>query len=338
VPDAQPCRPDGRRITGAAQIALTARAGADLDRLQAMWGGVQPLPPSEAAARGAPRFNWAPLVSRYRAMLADGIRPIVVAYGSPVWARMRGWDRPGICSLPSGGCSFPPAPQRIPQWRAFVRGLMVHLPKMRALEVWNEPNYARFFAPRPEPALYVRLLRAADEAAREVGFRPPIITGGLAAVHSAPGKVPPPDFLSRIYDIAGKRAFDGIGAHPYPSGPGWTASMTAALDRLRAVSARFGDRSKPIWITEVGIGATRSDGGHFDVPLDQQGPLLARMYRAVQRMNVRSFLVYQLYDFNDTTSRFATYGVLTQSLRPKPAYCFMAQHIGGTRACPLPSP
>src|SRR5204863_2794869 len=107
APDARPCRPGSTRITGADQIALTARAGADTDRIQALWTSIEPLPPSKAAAMGVPRFNWRPLISRYRAMLHDGIRPVVVAFGAPPWARAPGWDRPGACA----GCFYPPAPQ-----------------------------------------------------------------------------------------------------------------------------------------------------------------------------------------------------------------------------------
>jgi hypothetical protein len=53
-------------------------------------------------------------------------------------------------------------------------------------------------------------------------------------------------------------------------------------------------------------------------------------------MNVRSFLVYTLSDLSASPSRFGTYGVMTPALRPKPAYCYLAQHVGGTRACPVP--
>ena len=332
APDARPCRPGSTRIPGPTQIALTARAGADTDRLEALWSSIQPLSPSEAAARGAPRFNWAPLATRYRAMIQDGIRPVVVAYGAPAWARAPGWDRADTCS----GCSFPPAPQHIPEWRAFVRALMAHLPRMSALEVWNEPNYATFFAPHADPGLYARLLQAAGQAAREAGFRGSILTGGLSPVPPAGGKMPPAQFLSRVYEIAGQNSFDGIGAHPYPVRPPWAAGMTENLDQLRRVSERFGDGSKPLWITEVGIGGTPGGRGQFNVPLDQQGPVLARMYRGAQGMDVRSFLIYTLSDLGGSPSRFATYGVLTPALRPKPAYCYLAQHTGGTRACPLP--
>ena len=331
APDTRPCRPGSTRIPGASQIALTARAGADADRIEALWSSIEPLPPSEAATRGVPRFNWAPVVSRYRAMIRDGVRPIVVAFGAPAWARAPGWDRSGSCTH----CSFPPAPQHVADWRTFLRALMDHLPKMGALEVWNEPNFATFFAPHADPALYSRLLRAADAAAHQADFRRPILTAGLSPVPPAGGKMSPTRFLSRVYEIAGKGSFDGIGAHPYPAQAPWVAGMTADLEQLRRVSERFGDGSKPLWITEVGIGGTRGGGGHFNVPLDQQGPLLDRMYRATRGLNVRSFLIYALSDFPGA-SRFGTYGVLTPALRPKPAYCYLAQHIGRTRACPPP--
>ncbi len=331
VPEGQPCRPGSTRITGATQIALTARAGADSDRIEALWGAIEPLPPSEAQTRGVPRFNWGPVVSRYRTMMRDGIRPVVVAYSTPAWARSPGWDRPGSCTR----CTFPPSPRHIAAWQAFLRSLMAHLPRMSALEIWNEPNFISFFAPHPDPALYARLLLAADRAASDADFHRPILTGGLSPSPPSRGKIAPSQFLARVYEIAGKRSFAGIGAHPYSAQAPWVAGMTKDLEQLRRVSERFNDGSKPLWITEVGIGGVAGGGGHFNVPLDQQGQVLARMYRATRGLNVRSFLIYTLSDLGGA-SRFGTYGVMTPSLRPKPAYCYLAQHIGGTRACPVP--
>jgi hypothetical protein len=148
--------------------------------------------------------------------------------------------------------------------------------------------------------------------------------------------MPPTEFLSRVYELAGKGSFDGIGAHPYPRRPPWTAGMLANHQELRSVSERFNDGSKPLWITEVGIGGTASGAGQFNVRLGQQGPVLARMYRAAQGMNIRSFLIYNLTDLGGSPSRFATYGVMTPAFRSKPAYCYLAQHIGRTSACPVP--
>lgn len=340
LPDTQACPAGSARVTGTRQIDITAQAGADADRLGETWASVEPRAPGQPRPPGVPLFNWAPLVERYRAMIRDGIRPVVLAWGSPAWAREPGWDRPGSCGLPTGGCNYPPAPEHLGDWRAFVRGLMVHLPRMRALEIWNEPNSARFFAPHPSPVLYSRLLRAADQAARQVGFKRPIVTGGLAPEKPVnPGKMPPVEFLSQVYRTAGRHAFDGIGAHPYPDGPPWVANMAENLNQLRSVSRRAGDGGKPLWITEVGLGGTPGGGGHFAVPLERQGPVLAQMHDAVSRMgDVRSFIVFNLFDSNPQGGRFGAYGVMSPGLVPKPSYCYLARHLGGTRACPARAP
>jgi hypothetical protein len=334
VPDTEPCAEGTTRVTGLTQVDATAQAGADVDRLLAAWGIVEPRAPGQALPQGETRFNWEPLTRRYRAMLRDGISPIVLAWGSPAWARAPGWDRPGGCPSPTGaGCAFPPADDHIGDWRAFLRGLMVHFPDMRALEVWNEPNLARSFAPRPSPAHYARMLRAADEAAQEVDFDRPIITGGLSPIPPTGEKMPPARFLTRVYELAGARTFDGIGTHPYPAGAPWVKSMNANLDQLRAVRDRFHDRGKPLWLTEVGLGGAPGGAGQFNVQPDQQGPLLARMYRAVQGGDVRVFIVYSLYDSTAGGERFGSYGVMGPTLQPKPAYCYLALHIGRTHAC-----
>jgi len=339
VSDPEPCPAGATRFTGLDQIALTAGAGADVDRLQATWGTIEPRPPGQATPQGEPRFNWEPVLARYRAMLEDGIRPIVMAWGSPAWARAPGWERPGACPSPTeAGCAFPPAPVHLPQWREFLRGLMVRMPKMRALEVWNEPNLARSFAPRPSPAFYARMLEAADQAASEVGFRRPIITGGLSPVPPSGGKMPPARFLEGVYRAAGRAAFDGIGTHPYPASSPWVASMNANLDQLRAVRSRFHDSRKPLWITEVGVGGAPGGAAEFSVPLARQGPTIARMYRSIQGRDVRSFIVYSLYDSTAGGERFGPYGVMTPTLQPKPAYCQLAAQIGRMRACPAQEP
>jgi hypothetical protein len=334
VADTEPCPEGTTQFTGMLQIALTARAGADVDRLGALWGAIQPTPPRGTAPGAETGFDWQPLVRRYRAMLKMGIRPVMVAWGSPGWARPPGWDRPGGCSAPAGaGCAFPPATDHIADWRTFLRGLMVRFPRMRALEIWNEPNSARFFAPRPSPALYARMLRAADQAARRVDFDRPIITGGLAPEEPRHGgKVPPAPFLSRVYQLAGPRVFDGIGAHPYPNGAPWIEKMTRNLDQLRAVRRRFDDPDKPLWITEVGVGGTPSGEG-ASVRLDEQASILTRMYRSIQGGDVRAFIVYTLYDSPIAGERFGPFGVVSADLHPKPAYCRLARHLGHLDPC-----
>jgi len=280
-------------------------------------------------------YRWAPVVRLYKAMLSAGIRPVVLASGTPKWARQRGWKRPGACRAPHGKlCSYPPSRQHLPDWRAFIEAATRRFPQMLALEVWNEPNLPRFFAPHPSPALYSRLLRAADRAAHVSGVPAIILTGGLTSSASrARGGIPAARFLSSIYELAGRAFFDGIGAHPYPQGPPWVPSMSADLDRLRRVRDRFHDRATPLWITEVGVGGTSARQREGSVGLAGQGPILARMYRATQNGDVRAFMIYTLRDSPTEGPKFEPFGVVRANLRAKPAYCYLARHLGGMSAC-----
>jgi polysaccharide biosynthesis protein PslG len=329
------CRSGSTRFTTAQQIDLTARAGATIDRLGVFWGAVEPTPPVTRGGRRVHAYNWAPAVKVYNAMLSAGIRPVVLASGTPKWARQRGWRRPGTCRTLHGKlCSYPPSRQHLSDWRTFIKALILRFPRMLALEVWNEPNLPRFFAPHPSPALYSRLLRAADRAAHLSGVPTTILTGGLTSSASpAHGGIPAARFLTRIYELTGRASFDGIGIHPYPQGLPWVGSMSANLDRLRRVRDRFHDRKTQLWITEVGVGGTSERRREGSVGLARQGPVLARMYRSTQRSDVRAFIIYALRDWPTEGPKFEPFGVVRANLRPKPAYCYLARRLGGVRLC-----
>ncbi len=333
APD-QPCASGSTPVTTEQQIALTARAGATIDRLAVPWDAIERTAPTTSGGSILHTYNWAPVARTYRAMLAAGIRPVVLAYGAPTWARQVGWERPGSCRAAHGElCSYPPSRRHLSDWRAFIEAVTRQFPRMVALEVWNEPNLPRFFAPAPSPALYSHLLRAADRAARAAGATMPILTGGLAAGTAEGGGIPAPRFLAGIYRAAGRASFDGIGTHPYPQGPPWVERMGANLDRLRRVRDRFHDRATPLWITEVGVGGTSGRRPRGSVGLARQGPILVRMYRSTEGGDVRAFLVYALRETKTEGPKFEPYGVVRASLQPKPAYCYLALRLGGIRVC-----
>jgi hypothetical protein len=332
----QPCPDGARRFGTSQQIQLTSRAGASIDRLAVSWASVERRPPAPAAnGSRVHRFNWTVVARVYDAMLAAGIRPVVLAYGTPEWARQSGWDRPGTCRAAYGeACSYPPGAQHLADWRAFVAALARRFPRMVALEVWNEPNIPRFFAPSPSPALYSRLLTVAHQAARASGARVPVLSGGLAAGTSKTGAgIPAARFLGGVYRHAGKGAFDGIASHPYPQHAPWVGQMTANLDKLRRVRDRFGDRGTPLWITEVGVGGTLPPRLKGSVDPARQGPILVRMYRSTEDSDVRAFLVYAFRETKTEGPKFEPYGVMRASLAPKPAYCYLASRLGGVSPC-----
>ena len=335
IPSSQRCTGGSRRFSAQQQIALTARAGAGVDRIAVHWGSVEPTPPHEDAGALVHTFKWTPIARIYDAMLRAGIRPVALAYGAPRWARQGGWNRPGVCEASHDKvCAYPPSRRHLSDWRVFIAAMLRRFPQMVALEVWNEPNLPRFFAPRPSPSLYSRLVEAAHQAAAGTGSTVPILTAGLSVGASAvKGGIGAPSFLTAVYRKAGAGSFDGIGAHPYPHGPPRAANMTANLDRLRRVRDRFGDRATPLWVTEVGVGGTSGRRGKLSVRLAAQGPVLARMYRSTRNSDVRAFIIYALRDTAVEGPKFEPFGVVRANLRPKPAYCYLAARLGGERLC-----
>lgn len=114
---------------------------------------------------------------------------------------------------------------------------------VRAWQIWNEPNLAGYWEPRPNPRAYVRLLRAADVALKQVDPRAVVVTAGMPFT----GVGPEVAFLSQLYRAGVHGTFDALSIHDYAVTPG------GALERLqtaRAVMNRFGDRRKGLWVTE----------------------------------------------------------------------------------------
>lgn len=203
------------------------------------WAAVQPLP-------GVYDF------SRYDAVIADlathHIRMLPMLLGAPNWASPR----------PSVNVIYPPRSfsqfaafaalcvQRYGPGGAFWR-LNPQLPyfPVRAWEIWNEPNLAQYWAPKPDLAAYVRLLKASSTAIKRVDRHATIVVAGMP-FFNGPAES---DYLTRLYRNGARGSFDALGLHTY------SVTVSGALQRLqtaRAVMNRFGDRRKGIWLTEWG--------------------------------------------------------------------------------------
>src|SRR5262249_16953859 len=132
---------------------------------------------------------------------------------TPPWARV-----PGTSS------HSPPA--NLDDYARFVKvavrrysALGVH-----AYEIWNEPNIAEFWGPRPEPARYAQLLRRAYSAVKAGDPSATVVSGGLAPYGSYGQRdaqhVNPLSFLEGMYANGARGSFDALGWHPsnYPYG------------------------------------------------------------------------------------------------------------------------
>jgi hypothetical protein len=238
--------------------------GAGWVRVDLSWNNIQPSNPYN--------YNWQRFDRVVKAAHARGLNVLPVLAYTPAWARQ------ASCY---GGQSCPPADPAV--FAAFAKYAAERYAPMgvHAWEIWNEPNLAEFFKPKPDPAAYTRLLRATAKALRSVQPKAYLVMGGLAVARTNPetGKVSPTEFLAKVSKLGGNRLVDAVGYHPYnyPHLPSDTTSsgtpferISTARDNLVAVLDKYGTPDLPIWITETGA-PTSGPGSAADgktVPAD----------------------------------------------------------------------
>jgi hypothetical protein len=126
------------------------------------------------------------------------------------------------------------------------------LPKraIRRWQIWNEPHLqfqwsipsGHDYAPG-----YGRLLRGAYRTVKATDRGAAVVLGGLSNFSW--------EYLDHLYEKGRiKGAFDVAALHPYTTKPSGVITLTK---RFRIVMRRHGDRKKSIWITELGLPASR---------------------------------------------------------------------------------
>ena len=199
--------------------------------------------------------------------LTRGIRPIFHITGSPEWAA-----QPRGCPLVT--CLYPPRKSQLGELRELAATVAERYPRAAAIEAWNEPNLATFWAD-PDPRRYVDVLAAIDDGVESTGSAIPVLGGSLSNTgRNDRTRVDFARFLRRMYAAGAAEHMDGLAFHPYPIAPlgepgeRFTETMARLRRALRVADA--GD--EPIWVTEVGLPV----GG--DVGLRDQERTLAAIY------------------------------------------------------------
>jgi hypothetical protein len=276
-----------------------------------------PKPPNE--------YDWSVTDRAYQAMQGaePERKPVMVIHDAPDWAR----DPTATC--PVAACTFPPDPDHYDDWQQFVQDAVTRYPNVRAIEVWNEPNLARFWGPAPDPADYVEVLARAKAAVAAAGSSAPVITGGLSPVTSTTAtRISSREFLRETYNQGCACDFEGIGTHAFPRTEPLVDEMWREINRLFAVRDNHNDPGTPLWNTEASVSSDPAEG----VGLDSQGTELIRLYHSIEGHEIKSFIIYRFHDAADGTAYWNHTGLVDQSLAPKPAYCELGAAIGD--ACP----
>lgn len=306
-----------RQSTPARSAALTRGLGGRMTRQVLDWQVAEPR---------RDRYRLRSFDAIYRASLARGVRPLWIVAYAPPWARAPGTR----CRI---GCFNPPARAADREWAQLVELVARRYPRSAGIEVWNEPNLALFWPPRPDPARYAQLLRIAHAAVRRVSARMPVVSAGLAPVSATTARrIAPEQFLSAVYDHGGRGAIDALGVHAYPTKPG-SPTVAEDLEAIRSVRDARGERSTPLWVTETGATTT----GPHRVSEATQAQMLRETYRTLARQrDVQAVLFYALFDApRPRGDAEAGYGVLDPRGRPKPGACALAREVAGGARCPL---
>jgi polysaccharide biosynthesis protein PslG len=228
------------------QMALMARSGVESIRVTFAWEQLEP---------SAGTYD----LSRVDRLMAAAARHRIVVIlnvtATPQWASTQ----------PAG--DFWRNPPRDPSLYANLMRLLAQrygprgtfwaenpsLPRepVRRWQIWNEQMAPWHWEPQPWARGYTQLLRLTYQAIHGVDRGAKVIAGSLVAA----GTDGPWDGIRDLYRAGGKRYFDVVAVHPFTNDP---RSAKRTIDntveivrRVRTQMRRFGDRRKPIFLTEM---------------------------------------------------------------------------------------
>jgi hypothetical protein len=274
---------------------------------------------------GPASYNWAPIDRVVQGATARGLKVLGTINYTPGWARPAGT-----------AATHAPDPAT---YAAFAATAARHYAALgvHSYEVWNEPNQSGAWTPKPDPAAYTHLLRAAYPAIKSADPQATVLTGGTGPAPNDGTQIPPLDFLNAIYANGAAGSFDAVAQHPYtfPAYPGETQNwspwyqMYGTAPSLRSLMIAHGDGAKRIWATEFGA-PTYGPGGSY-------------VSEAVQAsMVTRAIAVWRTYPWagplfffqgrdlsSNPYSRENFFGFLRYDFSPKPAYAAYQSAVSG---------
>jgi GH35 family endo-1,4-beta-xylanase len=283
-----------------AVIAELAAGGVRWLRIDMMWSFAEPSPGADDP------------VTYHRLDVAldeaqrHGMSALVVVFGTPNWAN----GGRGTVAPPTDPAAFESFAERLAQR---YRG------RVAAWEVWNEPNWPRFWSGSVDD--YVALLKAAYRAFKAGDPAAQVVFGGLAG-----NDVP---WIRRAYDLGAKGSFDALATHVY-TGPSDAPPENdwnyAAIAAVRAEMVRRNDGATPIWLTEFGWSAHPNTGGEGPgergVTEEQQADYLERALELAgsRYPYVTHMFWYMERDVSYWNAHEDSFGLLRNDLSHKPAF------------------
>lgn len=301
----------------AAELAAMKAVGITSIRLDADWSGVQYY--------GRNSFSWWQLDRVVRSVRAARMSVDLIIDGCPAWAAKAGTSR-----------SVSPTPASPAAFARFAGQVAARYAPtgVRTFEIWNEPNNAGFWSPKPSAAAYTADLKAAYASIKHADPAALVLSAGLAPEVNDGTNVNAITFFKSMYADGAKGSFDAVAYHPYsyPALPnsyqswsGWS-QMSQTNPSIRSVMISNGDAAKQVWITEVGAPTSGPDG------VGQQGQA-DDLSQAIANTNATPWIAgLYFYSWQDEGTDPANdenwFGLLTAAGVRKTAYTAVATALG----------
>ena len=294
-------------------FAGIAATGVRWVRVDMPWSWVEPHAPTIRTGHG----TWAAIDAIVQAADRHGLKLVPIVAYTPKWASDTGdlWTYPDA-----------------QPFEDFFAAALRRYPQIPAWELWNEPNFARFSKPGPDPAAFVAFLRSARRARDSVGSTAKLISGGVAPG----GGIDVMSWVNQVGIRGGLNLVDGFGVHPYstavPDDPrSWMMQLEALHERL----ADLGRPDLPLWLTEYGAPTSAAANGYAPALTEhEQADRLRSAFALATRFDWVENLTW--YEYRDGCSQAndpeCHFGLVHTDLSHKPAYDALRDVMAGAQA------
>ena len=190
----------------------------------------------------------------------------------------------------------------------------------------NEQNSPTYWAPRPDPKQYGKLVKAGAQAIRAEDPKADIVLGGMFGTpfgDTGTG-IAAWTYLTKLYRVKGiRKAFDGVAVHPYARNVALVKKQTIlTIQRIR----RAHDRNVDLWVTEIGWASEGPNGNRLVVGPKGQAKRLRGTYKLFLKKrrawNVKNVSWYAWRDHQSSAicAWCAYSGLIAEGGANKPAF------------------
>jgi hypothetical protein len=239
------------------------------------------------------KYDFAPYDRLMAALEKQGIRPIfILDYGNGLYEQ-------GPPTKPESRAAF----------TRFVAAAMERF-KNRGIvwEMWNEPNLAQFWQPRPNPGDYIALATEVGKTIRRIAPNEWYIGPATSGVDLA--------FLERCFQGGLLRYWDAVSVHPYRTVEPET--VLPEYQKLRTLIARYAPKGKTIPLLNGEWGYSEKYPG---LNLDKQSKFLPRQILTSLAAGLKINIWYDWRDDGTDPNEIEHhFGTIYNDGQPKPTY------------------